>query len=116
MILDILLIVLGAVCLIVGIFGSILPALPGPPLSYAGLLLLHFTDRVQFATLQLVLWLLLVLFTILADYLLPVLGVKKWNGSKWGNIGCIVGTVAGLFLFPPWGILLCPCRADRACA
>jgi uncharacterized protein YqgC (DUF456 family) len=108
MILDILLIVLGAVCLTAGILGSILPALPGPPLSYAGLLILHFTERVQFTTVQLLLWLLLVLLTVLADYLLPVLGVKRWNGSRWGNIGCIVGTFAGLFLFPPWGILLGP--------
>jgi uncharacterized protein YqgC (DUF456 family) len=44
----------------------------------------------------------------MADYLLPVLGVKKWKGSKWGNIGCIIGTVAGLFLFPPWGIISGP--------
>ncbi len=108
MILDIALIVSGVVCLLAGIAGSVLPALPGPPLSYAGLLLLHFTERVQFTTTQLVLWLLLVLLTLLADYLLPVLGVKKWNGSKWGNIGCITGTVAGLFLFPPWGVILGP--------
>ncbi len=108
MILDILLIVLGALCLLIGIIGSVLPALPGPPLSYAGLLLLHFTDRVQFSTTQLILWLGLVLLTVIADYLLPVLGVKKWNGSKWGNIGCIVGTVLGIFLFPPWGIIIGP--------
>lgn len=108
MVLDILFIILGAVCLLIGIIGSILPALPGPPLSYVGLLLLHFTDRVQFTTAQLVWWLILVLLTIVADYLLPVLGVKKWNGSKWGNIGCIIGTVAGLFLFPPWGIIIGP--------
>lgn len=105
---DILLIILGAICLLIGLIGSILPALPGPPLSYIGLLLLHFTDRVQFTTTQLVVWLILVLLTILADYLLPVLGVKKWNGSKWGNIGCLIGTVVGLFLFPPWGIIIGP--------
>ncbi|MDR2917152.1 MAG: DUF456 domain-containing protein [Tannerella sp.] len=107
-ILDILLIILGALCLLIGIIGSILPGLPGPPLSYVGLLLLHFTDRVQFTTAQLILWLVLVLLTMVADYLLPVLGVKKWNGSKWGNIGCIVGTVLGMFLFPPWGIIIGP--------
>ncbi|MDR1380337.1 MAG: DUF456 domain-containing protein [Tannerella sp.] len=105
---DILLIVLGTVCLIAGIAGSILPALPGPPLSYAGLLLLHFTERVQFTTAQLMLWLLLVVLTVLADYLLPAVGVKKWGGSKWGNAGCIIGTVVGIFVFPPWGIILGP--------
>ena len=108
MILEITLIVLGAICLISGILGSILPALPGPPLSYAGLILLHFTDRVQFTTTQLIIWFVLVILTIVADYILPVLGVKKWNGSKWGNMGCIIGTIAGLFIFPPWGIIIGP--------
>jgi len=108
MILEITLIVLGAICLILGILGSILPALPGPPLSYAGLILLHFTDRVQFTTTQLIIWFVLVILTIVADYILPVLGVKKWNGSKWGNVGCIIGIIAGLFIFPPWGIIIGP--------
>ncbi|MDR1525536.1 MAG: DUF456 domain-containing protein [Tannerella sp.] len=108
MVSEILLIALGAVCLITGLLGSIIPALPGPPLSYAGLLLLHFTERVQFTTTQLVLWLLLVTLTILADYMLPVLGVKKWNGSKWGNIGCIAGMIAGIFIIPPWGLIIGP--------
>ena len=108
MVLDIALISLGAIFLILGLLGSILPMLPGPPLSYAGLVLLHFTDRVQFTTTQLIVWLFLVLLTIAADYILPVLGVKKWNGSKWGNVGCIIGIITGIFIFPPWGIILGP--------
>ena len=108
MYLDIILIIIGAICLIVGIVGSILPALPGPPLSYIGILLLHFTDRVQFTTTQLIIWAVLVILTVVADYLLPVIGVKKWNGTNWGNAGCIIGTIAGMFIFPPWGIILGP--------
>ena len=108
MVLDILLIVIGVICLLLGIVGSVIPALPGPPLSYAGLLLLHFTDRVQFSMTQLVIWGILVLLTIAADYVLPVIGVKKWNGSSWGNAGCIVGIVVGAFIIPPWGIILGP--------
>ena len=108
MVLDIILIVFGAICLLLGLAGSILPVLPGPPLSYVGILLLHFTDCVQFSITQLVIWGILVLLTIAADYILPVIGVKKWNGSKWGNIGCIVGMIAGIFIFPPWGIIFGP--------
>ena len=37
-----------------------------------------------------------------------MLGTKYSGGSKWGNWGCAVGTVAGIFVFPPWGILLGP--------
>lgn len=108
MTIDILFIIAGVICLIIGLIGSILPGLPGPPLSYAGLLFLHFTDKIQFTTGQLIWWAVLTLLTIIFDYLMPVLGVKKWNGSKWGNIGCIIGIIVGCFIFPPWGILLGP--------
>ena len=108
MLLDIVLIVIGAVFLLLGIIGSIFPVLPGPPLSYIGLLLLHFTARVQFTKTALIVWAILVLLTIVADYILPVLGVKKWNGSKWGNVGCAIGIVVGVFILPPWGIILGP--------
>ena len=37
-----------------------------------------------------------------------MLGTKYSGGSKWGNWGCAIGTIAGIFLFTPWGILLGP--------
>ena len=46
---DIFLIILGAICLVIGILGCVLPVLPGVPLAYCGLLLLHATDKVQFS-------------------------------------------------------------------
>ena len=49
---DIFLIILGILCLLGGLLGCILPMLPGPPLAYAGMLLLHFTDKVQFSITQ----------------------------------------------------------------
>ena len=48
--LDIILIILGVLCLITGLMGCILPFLPGPPVAYLGLVLLHFTDKVQYHT------------------------------------------------------------------
>lgn len=105
---DILLIVLGAFCLLIGLAGCFLPLLPGPPISYIGLLLLHFTDLVQIPVIHLILWAILVILVQLLDYVTPVLGSKYSGGGKWGNGGCIVGTMAGIFLFPPWGILVGP--------
>lgn len=46
---DILLIILGAICLLTGIIGCVLPVLPGVPLAYVGILLLQLTERVQFS-------------------------------------------------------------------
>ena len=104
---DIILIILGILCLLVGLAGCILPALPGPPLSYAALLLLHFTDKVQFSTTQLVVWLIVVVVIQVLDYFVPMLGSKYTGGTRWGNRGCMAGTLVGLF-FMPWGIILGP--------
>lgn len=104
---DILLIIAGCICLIVGLIGCILPMLPGPPVAYAGLLLLHLTDKVQFSTTQLLLWLATVVIVQILDYFVPMLGSKYSGGSRWGTRGCLIGTLIGLF-FMPWGIILGP--------
>lgn len=92
---------------IVGIIGCILPALPGPPLAYAGVLLLHFSDKIEFTTTQLISWLLLVIVLQAIDYITPLLGNKYSGGTSAGNRGCIAGSILGLF-FLPWGIILGP--------
>ena len=88
--LDIILIILGVLCLITGLMGCILPFLPGPPVAYLGLVLLHFTDKVQYTTTQLIVWLLIVLVVQVLDYFTPMLGSKYSGGSRWGNWGCII--------------------------
>ena len=105
---DILLIILGVLCLLLGLAGCFLPVLPGPPLSYVGLLLLHFTDRIEFSGVSLGIWALLVVIVQFLDYITPMLGTKYSGGSKYGNWGCVIGTVVGIFIFPPWGILVGP--------
>lgn len=104
---DILLIILGALCMIIGLAGCFLPVIPGPPVAYAGLLLLHFTEKNQFTTAQLLTWLFVVVLLQVLDYFIPMLGSKYSGGSRWGTRGCLIGTVAGLF-FMPWGIILGP--------
>lgn len=104
---DIFLIIAGALCLLTGLAGCILPMLPGPPLAYAGLLLLHFTEKVQFSLTQLLVWLSIVIVIQVLDYFVPLLGAKYSGSSKWGTRGCLIGTLIGLF-FLPWGIILGP--------
>ena len=105
---DILLIILGILCLLTGLVGCFLPILPGPPVSYVGLLFLHFTDRIHFSTTHLILWAMLVIIVQVMDYVTPMLGTKYSGGGKWGNWGCMIGTIAGLFVLPPWGVLIGP--------
>jgi uncharacterized protein YqgC (DUF456 family) len=104
---DILLIVLAILLLIGGIAGCILPILPGSPLAYAGLLLLHLTDRIQFSTTQLVVWLIVVIVLQVVDYITPLLGSKYSGGTSFGSRVCVAGTLMGLF-FMPWGIIIGP--------
>jgi uncharacterized protein len=105
---DILLIALGIIFLMVGLAGCFLPVLPGPPLSFAALLLLHFTKKYEFSSEFLILWAAITLVVSVLDYVIPIWGTKKFGGSKKAIWGSSIGLVFGLFLFPPWGILILP--------
>lgn len=104
---DIVLIILGALCLLAGIVGCIVPALPGVPLAYVGLWLLHITDRAQFSWQFLLIWGIITVVVQVLDYIIPVWGTKKFGGTKWGTWGSMIGLLLGMFL-GPWGIILGP--------
>ena len=91
-----------------GFAGCVAPVLPGPPLAYAAILLLHFTEKVSFTTSQLLIWLLVVVVVQIIDYFIPLLGVKKYGGTKWGNWGCVIGSILGVLFFSPAGIIIGP--------
>jgi len=105
---DIFLITLGIIFLFLGLAGSILPILPGPPLSYAGLLMLHFTKTHQFSSKFLFIWAVITILVIIIENLIPLWGTKKYGGSKKAVLGSLIGLLVGLFVFPPFGIILCP--------
>lgn len=105
---DIFLIILAILFVLVGVIGSVIPAIPGGVgLSYVGLLLMHFTQRYQYDTGLLILWAAIVVAVTLLDYYIPIWGTKWFGGSKRGVWGCLIGMVVGMF-FAPWGILLGP--------
>ena len=104
---DILLIVFAFLLLVAGIAGCVLPVLPGPPLAYVGMLLLHLTDKVHFTTHQLVIWLVIVIVLQVVDFITPLLGSKYSGGTSFGNRGCMAGALLGLF-FMPWGVIVGP--------
>ncbi len=104
---DIFLIILAGVFLMAGLVGCIVPVLPSVPLSYIGLLLLHATDRVQFSTQFLLIWLGVVVIMQILDYVVPAWGTKRFGGSKLGVWGSTIGLVVGMF-FGPWGIVVGP--------
>ena len=105
---DYFLITLGILFIISGILGGVLPILPGPPLSYVGLILLHLTESYHFSNQFLIIWGVITVVVYLLDYLIPIWGTKRFGGSKRGVWGSIIGLLIGLFLFPPFGIIVGP--------
>ncbi len=105
---DIVWIILGTILIIAGLIGCILPIIPGPPLSYFGLLVLQFKSDPPFNARFLIIWALIVLVVTVLDYVIPSIGVQRYGGSRKGIWGASIGVLAGLFIFPPFGIVAGP--------
>lgn len=90
---------------LVGLVGSFVPVLPGPFISYLGILLAYLTTDLPIN--QCTIWVLGLLMTAatVGDYILQIIGVKKVGGGKNAIRGTIIGTLLGM-LVPPIGILL----------
>lgn len=101
---DIILIILGALCLLAGLAGSVLP-FPGPPLSFLGILLIHWTRMVDFTGRQLMIMGVLTVVVTIIDLIIPAWGVRKFGGTRLGMWGSVIGLVIGMF-FGPWGIFI----------
>jgi len=104
---DILLISLGFILMLVGILGSILPVLPGVPVSWLGLLMIYLAPSVPFDWVFLTITFVLAALLYLLDYIVPAIGTKRFGGSRYGMIGATLGLLAGLF-FPPFGFIIGP--------
>lgn len=104
---DILLLVLGFALIIVGIVGCLVPILPGPPLSFIGIMVLHLSRFAQFSSSLLITLAAITIVVTVLDYIVPVWGTKKFGGSKYGTRGSVVGLIVGLF-FAPWGLIIGP--------
>jgi len=104
---DYIFLILGIFLMIVGIIGCLVPVLPGPPLSFLGLILLHITRFGQFTTTTLIILAAITVVVTILDYIVPIWGTKKFGGSKYGTRGATVGLIIGLFLGPV-GIVIGP--------
>jgi len=105
---DIILVIIGIVLVIIGIAGCILPVIPGPPISYGALIILHFTKYADFSSKFLIFFAFLAIAVTVLDYIIPIWGTKKYGGSKAGIWGATIGMLIGLFFFPPFGIIIGP--------
>ena len=108
---EIFIAIVAVLCGITGIIGSIAPALPGPPISWVGMLLLYFwggTDgagETMSLTILLV-WLGIVIVVSILDYVVPAYFTKVTGGSKYASRGALAGLILGSFIVPPVGMIL----------
>jgi len=104
--LEVMLMIGGWLLIALGFVGCVVPVLPGPLLAYAALWLLALCG-IPPGTDRLLLGGGAVAVAMVVDYVLPTIFAQKFRCSKAGVVGCVVGTVAGLF-FMPLGIVLGP--------
>ncbi len=82
-----------------GVAGTVVPALPGIPMIFLGALLAAWIGDFQHIT-----WVPLVVLGVLTviglavDWVAQTMGAQRAGASKWGIMGSLVGTVAGLFM------------------
>ena len=100
--------ILAGLLIIAGIAGAILPAIPGVPLVFAGMLLAAWADHFQhLGVFTLTLLGFLGLVALLVDFVAGMLGAKRVGASTRALWGATLGTFAGLFFGIP-GLLLGP--------
>ena len=93
----------------VGMFGTVVPLLPGTTIIFAAVVL----HRLMLGEAHSVGWwtlgglLVLTIISHVLDFVSGSLGAKKFGATRWGAIGALVGTIAGMFFFP-WGLILGP--------
>ena len=90
----------GLVLAVIGLAGCFLPVIPGPALSWLGLLCLYFSDKADqpVSLTTLLVWLAVVLILTVLDYVLPARMTRRAGGHKAAERGAAIGMVAGSFL------------------
>lgn len=100
--------VVGALLILAGLAGIILPAIPGVPLMFAGMLVVAWAEG--FAHIgpgMLVILGLLMALSVVVDFVANLLGAQRAGASKLALLGAAIGTLVGFFFGIP-GIVFGP--------
>lgn len=99
--------VVAVVLLLVGIVGTFLPVIPGLLLSFCGLLIYKFGTSTDLSMIWIWIFGFLTIVSIFLDYIIPAKTNKKYGGTRYGSIGSVIGTIAGMLFIPiPFGFLI----------
>ena len=101
--------VLAIIMFLIGLIGTILPALPGVLLIFGGMLVYGFMTG--FASLSIwffVMQLLVMAVIFIVDFIASAVSTKKYGGSRQAAFGAAVGTILGVIILGPLGIIIGP--------
>jgi len=105
---EILLLIISLLFVVIGVLGSVLPVLPGPSLSWLGLLMLYTTPGIEWNYWMLGITLVITLAISVLDYVIPAQGTKRFGGSKYGIWGTNIGLIVGILAPIPFGFIIGP--------
>ena len=106
LVMDYVYLILAVLCALLGLAGTVLPVLPGPPISYAALWFMWLRNPQDIPVSLWIMGILMIVVSVL-DYVAPIWLTNKGGGSPSATRGATAGMIVGLF-FPPWGLLLGP--------
>jgi uncharacterized protein YqgC (DUF456 family) len=106
---DITIFIVTLAVILLGIAGTFLPVVPGVPLVFAAIAAYGWYEGFQAVTPNyLVILAGVAVLSLFVDYISAYMGAKYFDSSRMGLYGAVIGSLAGLFIFPPLGLLLCP--------
>lgn len=100
--------ILAVLLILIGLAGTVLPALPGVPIILVGLLLIAWMDGFVAVSVSTMLWLgVLALLSVVIDFLATAEGARRFGAGRMAILGATLGLLVGLFFGLP-GILFGP--------
>ncbi len=103
---DLAIVVIAFFLILVGLIGSFIPIIPGPITSWIGLLILHQASFMESNFTFLAITFSIAVGIFILDYFIPLIGAKKFGGTKSGIFGATLGLIVGLFFLGPLSIFL----------
>lgn len=105
---DIILWLIVFVTFILGFAGIIYPVVPSVLMFWVGFLVYHFFIGDELSWMFWIVAAALTIVALISDVAANSYFVKKFGGSKRGELAAIIGAIIGMFVYPPFGVLFVP--------
>ena len=106
---DVIILVITLAVILLGIAGTFIPVLPDVPLVFAAIAAYGWLEGFHAVSPKYLLILAgVAVLSMFIDFVSTYLGAKYFDSSRLGLYGAVIGSLAGIFIIPPLGLLICP--------